>query len=619
MKLNINSKLQFTLLLTLFGSIAFWLTLIWESAAVRGDEFFPVMRDSFYHARRIMDLVATEHSFFEYDNYTYFPHGSWVYWPWAYDYIMGIITRVITWAFNINNPMQVLVYLPAAAVFISTAIFICISKCLRLRLFWLCLALLCFSLSPLTQVLHGVGRIDHHYMEYIFSLATLLMLLKVADNPSSTSRCFMLGFVLGLAPSVQNGLFILQLPVLMYFFIIWLKKQNIEQKTVLSIAIGLCIANILILIPSEPFQRMMFKYYLLSWFHFYVAACSSLILGWFAWFKFSKNSLSRLTLLIVLLAIPVLEQFLVGANFIKSEVDVFNSTGEFSTVFGLTQATQYHWYYSWQNYSGLVWISPIFILWGLGTLYCSDKPLELAFAAFTIFGLVLLHLQFRLHVFGSFALYLPLLWILNNITNDNFTVKNNLLNKFSTKGIKLITCLILLIAYAPCASLLLSKPNLGMSYRYERGIDVFKTLEKECASNPGVVLVWPDFGHYIRYHSDCKVVANNMMLTQQDSERRLDLRNYFKQPAKELRNQLPWMKYILVYHKSGVHGYLTDKNNLSQKQLVRHFSSALEEELLSNQEHPEGYQLIHEVLADYDNHSLPYMRLYRVLHLDQKQ
>lgn len=68
---------------------------------------------------------------------------------------------------------------------------------------------------PLTQTTHGVGRIDHDFMELSATLLVLLLSLHWLARPERVTAGVALGLSLGLANGVNISLFILQLPVLM--------------------------------------------------------------------------------------------------------------------------------------------------------------------------------------------------------------------------------------------------------------------------------------------------------------------------------------------------------------------------------------------------------------------
>ena len=43
----------------------------------------------FYHARRILDAAVGSRGFYEFDERLQVPDGTWIPWPWAYDYLMS--------------------------------------------------------------------------------------------------------------------------------------------------------------------------------------------------------------------------------------------------------------------------------------------------------------------------------------------------------------------------------------------------------------------------------------------------------------------------------------------------------------------------------------------------
>jgi hypothetical protein len=78
-------------------------------------------------------------------------------------------------------------------------------------------------LAPTIQLLHAVGFIDHHYMEFIFVLAARCAGLAWLRKPENAPWAATLALVFGPAPTIQNGVFILQLPLLITTFVL---QQN---------------------------------------------------------------------------------------------------------------------------------------------------------------------------------------------------------------------------------------------------------------------------------------------------------------------------------------------------------------------------------------------------------
>ena len=103
-----------------------------------------------------------------------------------------------------------------------------------------------------------------------------------------------LGATLGRQCAFHNGLFILQLVPLSAVFVLWMRNAAPPRAALRGFLVALLVATKLILLPSEPYQRLMFEFGLLSWFHLYVATCTSVALGFMAWRRFSRRNLVRL-------------------------------------------------------------------------------------------------------------------------------------------------------------------------------------------------------------------------------------------------------------------------------------------------------------------------------------
>ena len=158
--------------------------LSWPSAHIAANaavgleaEYLPVSIDSFYHARRILDTAADPASFYQFDAKIHAPEGSLLPWPWGYDYAMGWIVRTGHLLGVPGPPILILIWVPVAAVLLTVGLMMLLARQLSLSLWSTTIAGLSVAVSPLTQLLHGVGMIDHHYAEYIFVLAALTFAL----------------------------------------------------------------------------------------------------------------------------------------------------------------------------------------------------------------------------------------------------------------------------------------------------------------------------------------------------------------------------------------------------------------------------------------------------------
>ena len=253
-------------------------------------EYLPVSIDSFYHARRILDTVKDPGSFYQFDNKIHAPEGSLLAWPWGYDYAMAWIVKVVTLVGIPGPPILILIWLPVVAVLISTGLIMLLARQLSLSAWSTTIAGMCVALSPLTQLLHGVGNIDHHFAEYIFVLAAITFGLRWLSSPERLSRAATLGFILGVAPCIHNGLFILQLPLLATIAILWAQGVRLPLRAVKYFALTLIATSLAILIPSLAFRLGRFEFYTLSWFHLYVAVGASVALYLFSVLDRSRRS-----------------------------------------------------------------------------------------------------------------------------------------------------------------------------------------------------------------------------------------------------------------------------------------------------------------------------------------
>ena len=61
-----------------------------------GGEVHPLGNDGFYHAARILAIAEDPTSTHAFDPNLHWPEGLWVTWPWAYDYLGGVVTGLLS-------------------------------------------------------------------------------------------------------------------------------------------------------------------------------------------------------------------------------------------------------------------------------------------------------------------------------------------------------------------------------------------------------------------------------------------------------------------------------------------------------------------------------------------
>ena len=170
---SVKSSTSYWLIWLLASLLAAFFGSLLDSAAFVDGRYIPVGNDSFYHARRILDAAIGERGFYQFDHLIHVPEGSWLNWPWGYDYFMAFALRIALWIRPSTEPMAFLAHVPVFWTAINAGLLVLIARELRLNAAFTAIALLGFSLMPLTQTLHGLGIIDHHFMELSFVLATV--------------------------------------------------------------------------------------------------------------------------------------------------------------------------------------------------------------------------------------------------------------------------------------------------------------------------------------------------------------------------------------------------------------------------------------------------------------
>ena len=531
-----TSEFRNTLIWLATGTIAVFMSMNAVTASYHAGEYLPVSNDSFYHARRILDTVEDPAQFFEFDERIHVPEGSWITWPWLYDYSTARLVAGIAKVTGVDDPVPILMYVPVFWAFVTIGLMLLIAGELGLSPLFRTIACLSVALSPLTQILHGTGVVDHHYMEYTFVLLVLLGGLRWFAMPESTARAVFLGFVLGIASGFHNGMFILQLPVLAGVYLMWSRGQHWQWPPILGISAGLTGGVLLVLIPSQPFLEGVFQYYYLSWFHLYIAICTGLALCLVANRPWSVRSLLIIAGIGIALTIPLFRQVLSMENFLSKDLARFDVILETKSPLELSLSNPQLWLVDF--FSLLTLLAPLVWIGAAWMVLRSRIPKTVFFSVMVIFGLSLYILQVRLHYFGSFAVVLgPLL------------LAKYLKEKTPARAgwITGLVVLVYLGSYiGPVSNRLFSKLPLGLDAQYGLVKAAIPRLTEACDEEPGVVLAFNDLGHYIRYHTECSVVANNFLLTAQHARKIEELDHLLSLSLERLIEERPDIRYLFV-------------------------------------------------------------------------
>ena len=350
MQMSIPARWAFIALWLATTVVAMFLSLLVLDAAYADGEYIPIGNDSFYHARRMLDFAVGERGFYEFDERLHVPDGNWIPWPWAYDYVMGLAAAFAVWLSPTTDALGFLLHVPVAWLAVNIALFLAAARQAGLDIGYCVLAMMALALAPFLQMMHMVGRVDHHFAEFTFVLLATLFGLRWFQSLGDRGPAIGLGIALGLAVGFHNGLFLLQIPVLLCVGVLWLRSHELPRSSLHALAAALTVSTLLVVLPSEPFQEGMFQFGLLSWFHLYVAICSSIVLALIGWRRFERNSLVMLGGVCLLLIIPILGQVQHGTAFLAREFSFLDNVLEATSPFELIGQFGISWvaaHYSW--------------------------------------------------------------------------------------------------------------------------------------------------------------------------------------------------------------------------------------------------------------------------------
>jgi hypothetical protein len=460
-------------------------------------------------------------------------------------------------------------------------------------------AMLAFALSPLVQLMHSVGMIDHHFLEFTFVLLTIWLGQRCFAHPERAGPAVALGTSLGVAVAFHNGLFSLQLPVLACAVIVWLKGNRLPRAPLCALAASLLVATLIASLPSSALRAGMFEFALLSWFHVYIAACSAAVLLFLAWRQFTIANLVLLGALSAGLAVPILQEVLHGASFVTGELSILGEIQEVQSPFRMYFETwgprQTMSIYSW-----LLVAAPILAAWFAWRIIVENKPERVFFAVWAVFGLGLLLTQYRLHYFGLFALFTGPVLILDNLAK-----------RYAWQsGIALVAALgAILVAYQPSLRerlFIIYAPAGEPDYAFSR--DLYAELEPYCEQDPGLVLASTNDGSAILFHTECSVLSNNFIMRAEDEAKIREVYELLDSTPEQLIEHQPQIKYLLL--RSGAYAL---SRNMTEPQTI-HPDSPLGVALLSDAPPPAEFESLHTVMIG-NNPGDPlqvYARLFRI-------
>ena len=506
-------------------------------------QYLPAHADAFYHARRILDSVFSGNPVIQFDDRIHVPEGSWLTWPWGFDTLMARVTSLFGPFANRDDANRVLMNIPPAAAPIAVALVINIARQLKLHFLLAALFVLGFAALPTLHGLFMAGDIDHHFAELLWMLGTLSAgIWFFRSGAPSYAAGIVLGCVLGTALAIHNSLFILQVPVVLTLALLWLQGAAFPDRArILGFAGALLVTTTLVCIPSEPWRRGIFEFYTLSWFHFYIATCVAVFSVLLSRLARNGRNIAILGLAAGAALIPLFAALSFGSEFISGELESIRDIIEASSPYDMYR--DYGEEMSTRILSWMMWLTAPMLLLNLWWAFRS-RASELRFVALVgVLGLALMQFQFRFAVFGATSMLLtPLL--LAGFVAQRLPERRI--------GILIASVLLFGVAFYPTLKNWQTRWLLAGDQSYTWLRPVFPILKSACDEHPGVVLADLSAGHWIRYHSECSVIADPFLLTPLHGAKALESARLLRLTPAELIAESRDIRYVFARHFTGL-------------------------------------------------------------------
>jgi hypothetical protein len=526
-----------TLLWILGSFVLVFAALSMAGGAYIDGHYIPANQDAFYHARRILDALMGHAPVIQFDPRIHAPEGSWLNWPWGFDTLLKGITSAFGPYADENAANRVLMNIPVAAAPIAAGLFLVLTRQLKLGTAQSAIGIIFFAALPMIFVLFAVGNIDHHFAELLWLLMTLCALLWFIESPGLGAG-IALGLVLGSANAITNGLFILQLAVVLPIAWRWLRGESLPpRRAMLAFGITLPAVTLLVCLPSQPWQRGFFEFYTLSWFHAYVALCSAGIVVLMSVLSVGKRNIAIVGGVALLAALPLLGQLAFGSRFVSGDAEVLGGVIEAYSPYRVYQL--FGWEASTRYTSWLLWLAlPAWLLNVYWAFRARDARLQV-FAVASVVLLGLFQFQYRFGSLGAPSLVLTIL-----LAARELAVRWPERRSIPT----LVALLIFVVSYAPSASAWTVTWAKGGDPAYARIRNVFPALQQACLERPGIALALVNDGHWITYHTRCAVIGDVFLMTRQHLEKRRETEDLYRLTPAELLAKRPDIRYIFVRH-----------------------------------------------------------------------
>jgi len=154
-----------------------------------------------------------------------------------------------------------------------------------------------------------------------------------------------------------------------------------------------------------------------------------------------------------------------------------------------------------------------------------------------LFGSIFLLAQLRFSYHAPYILLVPALLVAQDWINNP--------QKSKPLYIALVATFVVL-SHFNISQGLFKLRYLGGQVPYKILLPFYKEIAAQCEQQSGNLLAHPDEGHYLRYHTNCKIFANNMLATQDDFKYRILAFEMLKSRIGDFASKYEDIDYIYV-------------------------------------------------------------------------
>jgi hypothetical protein len=260
------------------------------------------------------------------------------------------------------------------------------------------------------------------------------------------------------------------------------------------------------------------------------------------WLPRSGRNVVLLSVAAFAALLPLLSSMRLAGEFVSGNLEIIRDITEVKSPYVLYR--DFGEEFSVRLLSGLMWVTAPMLMLNLWWAI-REQSAQIQFVAIVgILGLTLLQMQFRFAVFGELSMLLTPLLLAKFISE-----RKAQWHLHAAVG----SALLFSGAFYPTLANWQPLWTLGGDQGYPWTRPAFPVIQALCEQRRGIVLADIHAGHWIRYHSECSVVADAFLMTEQHAAKVQETARLLRSTPAELLDEPIEIRYVLVRHSVPLH------------------------------------------------------------------